>query len=428
MNAIITDRETEGFTVTVTIPYASSMLEFEEKIQDAVNDMGRVSTQEALSHFDSDGTPLIVGNQKLFSKGAERKVYQTPYGPVPVSRHCYQSSSGGKTYCPLEQAARIVVTSTPKFARMISSKYADLGSSRVLADMEQNHGRKVTRSQVQNIAEAVSAVLEAKEDTWRYAVPELDSKVASVSIGMDGTCMLLCEDGYREAMVGTIALYDKNGDRMHTIYTAASPEYGKETFLSRFEQEIVQIKDLHPKAIYIGLADGASCNWQFLKKHTEVQTLDFWHVSEYLAKAASVMFRGTRRSAEREEWLEDSCHKLKHNTGGAARLLTQMTNYRDENKIRKSEVKKLDATITYFENHKPKMKYSNNIAQNLPIGSGVTEAGCKVIVKQRMCGSSMKWKDRGASTVLRLRTINYTKDRWGQFWNKVSRYGVPLAA
>jgi len=428
MGATITEREADGFTVTVTIPYSSSMLEFEERIQDAVNDIGRISTQEALSHFDSDGTPLIVGNQKLFSKGKEQKVYQTPYGPAPVNRHCYQSSSGGKTYCPLEQSARIVVTSTPKFARMISSKYADLGSSRVLADMEQNHGRKVTRSQVQNIAEAVSAVLEAKEDDWRYAVPELDSKVASVSIGMDGTCMLLCEDGYREAMVGTIALYDKKGDRMHTIYTAASPEYGKETFLNRFEREIVQIKDLYPKAIYIGLADGASCNWQFLKRHTEVQTIDFWHVSEYLAKVASVMFRGTRKSVEREEWLEDSCHKLKHNTGGAARLLTQMATYKDENKITKSEAEKLNATITYFENHKAKMKYSKNLAQNLPIGSGVTEAGCKVIVKQRMCGSSMKWKDKGASTVLRLRTINYTKDRWGQFWSKVSRYGVPLAA
>lgn len=428
MSANITERDSNGFTITLTIPYASSMLEFEEKIQDAVNDVGRVSTQEALSHFDTDGTPLIVGNQKLFSKGKEQKVYQTPYGSVPVDRHCYQSSSGGKTFCPLEQSARIIVTSTPKFARMISSKYADLGSSRVLADMEQNHGRKVTRSQVQNIAEAVSTVLEAKEDSWRYAVPELEGKVSSVSIGMDGTCMLLCEDGYREAMVGTIALYNKKGERMHTIYSAASPEYGKETFLSRFEQEISQIKQLYPKATYIGLADGASCNWQFLKKHTQIQTIDFWHVSEYLAKAASVMFRGARKSCEREEWLEDSCHKLKHNVGGAARLLTEMSTFKKENKIPRAQVKKFDATITYFENHKPKMKYSKNIANNLPIGSGVTEAGCKVIVKQRMCGSSMKWKDKGASTVLRLRTINYTKDRWGQFWQKVSQYGVPLAA
>lgn len=428
MGAKVVSRDAKEFTVTVTIPYGSSMLAFEEIIQNAVNDVGKASTQEALSTFDTDGSPLIMGNQKLFSKGKEQKIYQTPYGSVPVNRNVYQSSSGGKTFCPLEQAARIVLTSTPKFARMISSKYADLGSSRVLADMQQNHGRTVTRSQVQNIAEAVSAVVEAKEDTWRYAIPELDKKVASVSIGMDGTCMLMCEDGYRESMVGTIALFDKQGNRMHTIYSAASPEYGKETFLGRFEEEIEQIKGLYPRATYVGLADGASCNWAFLTQFTDTQTIDFWHVSEYLGKAASAIFRGKRKIDEREEWLENACHKLKHNMGGASRLLTELKQYQETNRFPAAEEKKLSATITYLENNKAKMKYSKNVEHNLPIGSGVTEAACKVIVKQRMCGSSMKWKDEGASTVLRLRTLNYTKDRWNQFWRKVDRYGVPLAA
>jgi hypothetical protein len=31
-------------------------------------------------------------------------------------------------------------------------------------------------------------------------------------------------------MVGTIALYDSDGERRHTIYIAAAPEYGKEKF------------------------------------------------------------------------------------------------------------------------------------------------------------------------------------------------------
>lgn len=428
MGAKIVEKNADGFTITITIPHATSMLAFEENIQKAVNDVGRVSTQEALTHFDTDGSPLVIGNQKLFSKGKEPKRYQTPYGPTTVNRHCYQSSSGGKTFCPLEQAARIVLTSTPKFAKMISSKYADLGASRVLADMVQNHGRNLTRSQVQNIAEAVGAVVEAKEDSWRYAIPELDKTVSSVSIGMDGTCMLLCEDGYREAMVGTIALYDKQGDRMHTIYTAASPEYGKETFLKRFEGEINQIKSLYPKATYVGLADGASCNWTFLSAFTEIQTIDFWHVTEYLGKAATAIFRGKRKLEEREEWLENACHKLKHNVGGAARLLTELKEHREDQKLPAADGKKLNSTITYLENHKSKMKFSKSVDNNLPIGSGVTEAGCKVIVKQRMCGSSMKWKDEGASTVLRLRTLNYTKDRWDQFWQKVDRYGIPVAA
>ncbi|MCA6525809.1 MAG: hypothetical protein IM583_06285 [Pseudanabaena sp. M114S2SP2A07QC] len=33
-----------------------------------------------------------------------------------------------------------------------------------------------------------------------------DVKIESVGIGLDRTCMLMCEDGWREAMVGTISL------------------------------------------------------------------------------------------------------------------------------------------------------------------------------------------------------------------------------
>jgi len=41
--------------------------------------------------------------------------------------------------------------------------------------------------------------------------------VASVSVGLDGTGMLLCEDGCRQAMVGTLARFDAEGQRQHTL-------------------------------------------------------------------------------------------------------------------------------------------------------------------------------------------------------------------
>ena len=63
--------------------------------------------------------------------------------------------------------------------------------------------------------------------------------------------------------------------------------------------------------------------------------------------------------------------------------------------------------------------------QALPIGSGVTEAACKTLVKQRLCSSGMKWKDRGARVVLSLRSLVLTEGRWEQFWNKVGHYGIP---
>jgi hypothetical protein len=70
------------------------------------------------------------------------------------------------------------------------------------------------RRQIDNLAgrmntdalQAVSEVVEAKDDQWRYQEPVTEKPVHSIGIGIDGTMMLLCEDGYREAMVGTIAL------------------------------------------------------------------------------------------------------------------------------------------------------------------------------------------------------------------------------
>jgi hypothetical protein len=58
-----------------------------------------------------------------------------------------------------------------------------------------------------------------------------------------------------------------------------------------------------------------------------------------------------------------------------------------------------------------------------------TEAACKVIVKQRVCGSGMKWTEDGAAVVvLSLRALSYTAERWDQFWSKVDRWGFPVAA
>jgi len=44
-------------------------------------------------------------------------------------------------------------------------------------------------------------------------------------------------------------------------------------------------------------------------------------------------------------------------------------------------------------------------AQGIPIGSGVTEAGCKVVVRQRLKVTGMKWKKEGGQVVLTLRAI-----------------------
>ncbi|MBV8318777.1 MAG: ISKra4 family transposase [Planctomycetaceae bacterium] len=427
MDATIIARTPTSFTLQVEVPYNDSMLAFEETLQQCLNEAGVVATAEGLKQFDTDGSPISVGSTKLTTKGQVEKDYQTPYGVATVARHVYQGTQGGPTYCPLDRDARIVVSSTPRFAKVLSHKYAEFSSPRAQVDLQENHGRAVSRCLIQDVADAVAAAVLAKEEDWSYTLPKFEEPPATVAISLDGTCLLMGEDGWRETMVGTLSFYDREGERQHTVYLAATPEYGKAKFLNRLEAEVRRAKEKCPGAHYVGIADGAKGNWEFLERHTEVQVTDFWHAAEYLGKAAAVLYRGQPQT--RKAWLDEACHRLKHDAGGAVWVLKRLRSLSRQRPWAQSD-ENVQRAITYFANQSAagRMDYAARVAAGEPIGSGVTEAACKVIVKQRLCGSGMKWTEDGAAVVLSLRALSYTPERWEQFWAKVNRWGFPVAA
>jgi hypothetical protein len=410
--------------IELTLELSRSMLDTEINIQKSLNEVGCIASQEALKYLDTDGSPLKIGEEIWKTKGEQPKEYQIPYGEVIVNRHVYQRSIGGKTYCPLEREARIIVTSTPLFAKQISSKMSSMAGKEVKNDLSENHGRVVAISYIQRLSEAVGSVVQAKEEAWSYAAPKEDTQIATVGVGLDGTCMLICEDGYREAMVGTVSLYDSEGERQHTIYLGAAPEYGKKSFLERLEREIERAKKSYPEAKFVGIADGAETNWKFLEKHTHEQVLDFYHASGYLGTMAEALYPNEKD--KQKEWLTENCHQLKHEEGFAEEVLNLMRQLKSEKSHSKNITEKLQAAITYYENHQHQMNYAQYQEKKYPIGSGVTEAACKTLVKQRLCCSGMRWKEKGAGIILSLRALVLTKERWSQFWAKLDQYGFPV--
>ncbi len=130
MATIISQSEKE-LTVQVTIKLEGSMMSMEESIMDACNEIGNLATEQALEKFDTDGSPIKFGGIKMTVRVKDNKVYQTPYGAVKIKRNIYQTSKGGKTYCPLEDNAQIIRGSTPKFAKQISHKYSNMNAPSV---------------------------------------------------------------------------------------------------------------------------------------------------------------------------------------------------------------------------------------------------------------------------------------------------------
>lgn len=418
----IKEKSPKSIRIEIEIKLNSSMLDFEEELQRQLNEAGTKAVKEQLEYMDTDGSAIQVGKRKLTTKGKVSKEYHTAHGTVVVERHVYQSNQGGSTYCPMENNARIIESSTPRLAKIISTKYGTMsGAVQVQKDIEITIGHHISKGYIQNISNAVATIALQKEDNWKYSLPKMESPVKSISIGLDGTTSFITGEGWREIMVGTIAFYNKEGERMHTIYKANAPEYGKETFLKNMEKTINEVKGHYPKVTYLGIADGAKSNWNFLEKQTDIQTLDFFHVTEYLGHVKESIFKKDKEIGQ--AWMEERCHKLKHNNNYASIILKELMKL-NKQKLNSDAKKVLQSTITYFENNKNKMNYSHNVENNFPIGSGVTEAACKVIVKQRMCSSGMRWKIQGAQAVLKLRTLYYSNTQLEQFWNKINQYGI----
>jgi hypothetical protein len=414
MESQIVENTESYVALLIKVPYSSNMLESEEYIQNSLNEAGKQATECALSRYDTDGSPIKVAKTRYTSKGLSPKHYQTPYGEIYLQRHVYQNSSGGTIYCPLEQDAHITGgTTTPRFAKMVSSKYSRMGSDAVKKDLQESNGRSVARCYIQDISESVGQAVDSRPG-WTYTVPVTPNDVSTIGISLDGTCMLICGDGYRQAMVGSISLYDREGKRLYTRYSAMPPESGKSRFYESFTGDIKSIKRLYPKALYVGVADGAADNWTFLAAHVQHQILDYFHAAEYLSSVSQAAFK---RPFEGKVWFEKAKQVLRDEKDGAKELIKEMNLFLKK-RITEARKEKIQAAITYFNNHWEQMDYRQFKKSNLPIGSGVIEAACKVIIKQRLCCAGMKWTDAGAKTVLTLRCLNESETMWEQFWDK----------
>src|SRR5262249_27385735 len=148
------------------------------------------------------------------------------------------------------------------------------------------------------------------------------------------------------------------GERQHTIYLAATPEYGKATFYQRLTREVEHVRRLYPLARLTGGADGSEDNGTFLGQFTDDGCIDFHHATGYLGGVARAAH--PRNFTARQEWLDSRCHRLKHDQGAARELLAEMTGLPREG-LSEAAREELDKAITYFTNHHQQMSYAQRL-------------------------------------------------------------------
>ena len=413
--------------LTITIQEANwkavqdaGFYEGEATARELLNLIGQELTADLMRCKQVDAQRLVLEGETYYRKQASAGHYQTLYGEITLERHLYQTSAGGQTLCPMEINCQLNFGSaTPLLAEVIGFKLASATASEVEQDLAKSQGLSLSDSYLREIANQVGQIAVEHRPAWQLPIPEPARPVRVIATGVDGTTMPLVGEDYKEAMCGTIALYDQTGERLSTEYQGAMPQAGKTNFANNFATRVGQVLELFPTALHVCLGDGAKWNWEFFRTHfpNAIWILDFFHAALHLHRVAELIF-GAGQAAE--SYYQDWRTKLLEEPDAIAGLLRSLLRYRNRRDLPARLQRELDTEINYFRQNVELMRYAEFRAAGFPIGSGVTEAACKELIKARFCRSGMRWKRDSGAPILELRAIKLSK-QWDSFWKDVMR-------
>ena len=307
----------------------------------------------------------------------------------------------------------------------VLGSFAD-GAERVLEKMA---GLRLSESTVERTTEAagqrvVEQLGEGKTlgpaRQWAWQTDALGRRCADVSLDATGVRQQgaggQSADG-RMAYVGMV--YNPRSDQ-----DPRRPETRQVRYLSGFFELDDLGRQLHREALEVGwahadqhiaLSDGGSGLEAFFRRFfpKAVCILDFYHAKEHLVELGQALY-GEDEPA-RQAWLDDACHRLKHEGGPAVRRWLEGLDLQNASATVR-EVHRLQ--VGYFRNHEHRMDYPTYVRNGWQIGSGPVESAWKTVVGNRLKGGGMRWGQEGANAVCHLRALYLSEPAcWDAFWN-----------
>jgi hypothetical protein len=177
---------------------------------------------------------------------------------------------------------------------------------------------------------------------------------------------------------------------------------------------ITQVSDL------IAVTDGGNGLEEALQRHLAdnlTMILDWYHAAEHLCAFAN-LWHGREEEA-RVQWQQKSKGILSEQGGEALLAFLRAIDLPPQTSAEVHE--ELRKLIGYFENNRHRTDYPSYRQKGWDIGSGPTEAGCKII-GERLKGSGMRWVEEGAATVAALRALYVSGGKvWDGFWSQPHR-------
>jgi Uncharacterised protein family (UPF0236) len=420
-----------------------------EAVEMAFRAGGHRACAAALGHLlqgkpPSDREISCPCGQHAHYKEMRPKQVLTVVGPIEFARPYYVCPGCQKGQSPKDIELDIEGTGfSPGVRRMIAVVGSDSSFQHGREQLEVLAGLEVTTKTVERQAEAIGADIAAIEQAEMQRALQLDlpiiigPAVEVMYIEPDGTQLMMVKNETegragraegesartREVKLGCVFTQtgvDKEGrpvrDEDSTTYVGAietAEEFGRRIYVEAWKRGWSRAK----KKVVIG--DGAVWIWNLADRYLPgaIQIVDLYHARQHIWELAAKLFPAHDR--KRRRWGKRLQDKL--DNGKIECLVAALRTYSSPDP-KLAEALRIEAD--YFERNAARMRYPAFRKQNLFVGSGVIEAGCKSVIGSRLKQSGMFWTVRGANAIIALR-CNRMSGKFENYWE--SRLGAKAA-
>lgn len=381
---------------------------------------------------DHAGPTLVCscGREARYA-GRHPKTIKTALGQITLRRayyHCVGCDSG----CfPRDRILGIADSSvSPAVTRMIGLVGAMVSfkeSSELLGELA---GVRVDSKQIERTAESLGREIEAHERI--ILAPDAPS-APTMYLGLDGTGVPMRRselegragkqsDGSsktREVKLVTIWTAEGRDDEGNPVRDSGSVSYSAaiesaansdmSEELSEFAQRVdreAKRRGLDQAPRRVAIADGSLWIWSIVEEQFPgaIQILDLYHAKGHLSDVAKEIYGASSDLAK--QWSAQRNDEL--DAGETGKVLDALAVHKDTNESARK-------CFDYVANNRDRMNYPDFRARGLSVGSGVVEAGCKVVVGTRLKRSGMHWSVAGANAIISLRCCKLS-GRFADFW------------
>jgi hypothetical protein len=223
------------------------------------------------------------------------------------------------------------------------------------------------------------------------------------------------DNAYKEFKIAT--LYEESNTHRLVVGTAGDHQVlGR---LLRRQAAAIALDQFDQK---LAIADGADWIDRQLKVRLPMldeRILDFYHFSEHVWQGANGCFGlGTEKAQSLGQTL---LHAAKHE--GIAEVLGTLGLERKLHRAGSRGRQALDGLLQYLTKRASQCEYPRYLAAGYQIGSGPTEAMCKVLT-YRLKGPGMRWDKEGAEPMMALLALEQS-NAWDSYWQSQYRAAQP---